>query len=275
MATNMEKIMTIITNYAPEFHAKFGIILGSGLASVAHEITDPINIPYQSLPGFQVSQVKGHPSMLVLGKFNGVPVACFKGRVHLYEGASYGTLKLMMYLLKHLGCQSVIITGAAGSLREEVWPGSIMLINDHINMQPGNPLVGVNDETIGPRFVNLENAYDANLRETMHQVSSKIGLPLSEGVYIATLGPVFETPAEIRAFRVLGADAVGMSVVPEVLLARYMGLSVLGIALITNLAVGLSKYAVSHELTLSKSDVLSRNLIKLLNAFMAVYQNQI
>jgi xanthosine phosphorylase len=265
---NLEAALEAIHHYAPNFKAKVGMILGSGLSPVADEITHPIAIPYQSIPGLHVGRVSGHPSLLVLGRMNDVPVICLKGRLHLYEGTSYETLQLLIRIVKHLGCETLIITGASGSLREEVGPGDLMAISDHINFQPGNPLIGPNDESEGPRFVSLEDAYDKDLRATLIRTGANLGFNLSEGVYISTIGPVFETPAEIRAFRTLGADAVGMSVVPEVILARHAGMRVVGIAGITNLAVGMSKEKVTHDVTLSSSTMLARSLAKLLPAFV-------
>lgn len=268
MPIKIEETMAVIHHHAPKFQAKFAMILGSGLSAVANEITNPITIPYQSIPGLQVGKVVGHPSLLVLGQMNGVPVICLKGRLHLYEGTSHETLQILIRMLKHLGCQVLIVTGASGSLRKDVGPGELMAISDHINLQPGNPLVGPNDESIGPRFVSLENAYDTDLRATLIKVGARLGFNLQEGVYLATMGPAFETPAEIRAFRTLGADAVGMSVVPEVLLARHCGIQVAGIAAITNFAVGLSPEKVTHEVTLHSTEKLGRNLAKLIPAFV-------
>jgi xanthosine phosphorylase len=266
--SSIAEAMQVIKQYAPNFTANVGLILGSGLATAANEISQAVAIPYQDIPGLQVSQVPGHPSQLILGHWHGVPVACLKGRLHLYEGTSYKTLQLLVRLLKSLGCRMVIITGAAGSLRETVGPGELMLINDHINMQNANPLIGPNDDAIGPRFVSLENAYDTVLSSKMSQLAAKLAMQLHEGIYLATTGPVFETVAEIKAFRMLGADAVGMSVVPEVLLARHAGMAVIGIAAITNFAVGLSKEKITHELTLASSETLSHKLRRLISNFL-------
>lgn len=268
MPALLEEAMRTIRQHAPQFQAKIGMILGSGLSPVADVLTSPIAIPYQSIPGLHVGKVSGHPSLLVLGRLDEVPVICMKGRLHLYEGTPHETLQLLIRIMKHLGCEVLIITGASGSLRPEVGPGELMVINDHINWQPGNPLVGPNDESVGPRFVSLEEAYDPGLRTLFKEVGTRLGFRIHEGVYLSTLGPVFETPAEIRAFRTLGADAVGMSVVPEVILARHCGMQVLGISAITNLAVGLSRERVTHEVTLSASERFSRSLTKLIPAFV-------
>ncbi len=268
MPAKLEEAMQVIHQHAPEFRAKIAIILGSGLSPVADEITNPIAIPYQTIPGLQTGRVSGHPSFLVLGRMNEVPVICLKGRLHLYEGTPYETLQIFIRMLKHLGCEVLIVTAASGSLRPEVGPGEIVAISDHINFQPGNPLVGPNDESLGPRFVSLEDAYDPGLRSLLKEVGERLKYRIHEGVYLSTLGPVFETPAEIRAFRTLGADLVGMSVVPEVILARHCGLQVVGISAITNLAVGLSREKVTHEVTLNSGERLARTLSKLLPAYV-------
>ncbi|MDA8561783.1 purine-nucleoside phosphorylase [Gammaproteobacteria bacterium] len=268
MAVTMQETMSVIRKYAPHFTPKVGLILGSGLGSVADQLTDPISIPYQAIPGLQAGTVVGHASSMVLGYLQGVPVVCLKGRLHLYEGATYESLRTFIRMVKNLGAENLIITAAAGSMHPEMGPGEIMMINDHINFQPGNPLVGPNDESIGQRFVSLENAYDSALREQMSGVSEKLGIKVHEGVYISLLGPSFETPAEIRAYRAMGADAVGMSVVPEVIVARHCGLKVMGLAAITNFAVGMSKDKVTHEGTLHYGEKSARNMLKLINDFV-------
>ena len=197
-----------------------------------------------------------------------VPVVCLKGRLHLYEGATYESLRTLVRIVRQLGAGTLLVTGAAGSLRPEMGPGEVMMISDHLNFQPGNPLVGPNDESIGPRFVSLENAYDEDLRDLFLNVAKRQHIVVHEGVYISLLGPSFETPAEIRAYRTLGADAVGMSVVPEVIVARHCGLKVAGFAAITNLAVGLSAEKVTHEGTLQYGEMAARKLIKLIPPFV-------
>lgn len=267
MAT-MTETMQAIRKFAPNFSPKVGIILGSGLSEIAEQMTNPITIPYQAIPGLQASGVTGHASLMVMGHLNDVPVVCMKGRLHLYEGVPYEAIRTFVRIIKQLGADSLVSTCAAGSLRLETGPGEVMVINDHINFQPGNPLQGVNDESVGPRFVSLENAYDAEYREVFATVAKKMQIPVSEGVYISVLGPSFETPAEIRAYRMLGADAVGMSVVSEVILARHCGLRVICLAAITNFAVGLSKEKVTHEVTLHNAEFSARKLVKLIPAFV-------
>jgi xanthosine phosphorylase len=267
MSVTLDEAITKIRKFAPDFNPKIGIILGSGLSSLAEQITNPITIPYQAF-GISTGSVAGHASLLIMGHINDVPVVCLKGRLHLYEGTPPEMLCTLIRIVKHLGAKTLIITGAAGSLRSEVGAGELMMINDHINLQPVNPLVGPNDESIGPRFVSLEDAYDPELNQNLMAVAKRLDIPMHKGVYLATIGPVFETPAEIRAFKMLGADAVGMSVVPEVIVARHCGLRVVGIAAITNLAVGMSTEKVTHEGTLHFGELTARKLVKLIPEFI-------
>lgn len=264
----MQETMGAIRKYAPNFTPKVGIILGSGLGAVADQLTNPITIPYQAIPGLHSGGVAGHASLLVMGYIGDVPVVCLKGRLHLYEGASLESIRTLVRIVRQLGAGTLIVTGAAGSLRPEMGPGEIMMMNDHLNFQPTNPLLGPNDESIGPRFVSLENAYDEGLRETVLDVAKRLNIAVQEGVYLSLLGPSFETPAEIRAYRMLGADAVGMSVVPEVIVARHAGLKVCGFSAITNLAVGMSDEKVTHEGTLHFAEIAGRKLIKLIPEFV-------
>lgn len=267
MAT-MQETINAIRKYAPNFNGKVGMILGSGLGSIAEGLTNPVTIPFQAIPGLHAGAVSGHASLLVLGYLNDVPVVCLKGRLHMYEGTSPEAVRTLVRLVRQLGATTLIVTGAAGSLREDVGAGEVMMINDHINLHPGNPLMGPNDESIGPRFVSMEDAYALDLRETMTKVATRLGFNLPQGVYVSVLGPSFETPAEIRAFRTLGADAVGMSVVQEVILARHCGMNVLGLTAITNLAAGLSTERVTHEGTLQYGEIAARKLVKMIPEFI-------
>lgn len=268
MSVTMQETLSVIRKYAPDFIPKVGIILGSGLGAIAEQLTDAVTIPYQAIPGLHSGAVAGHASLLVLGYLQGIPVACLKGRLHIYEGASYESIRTLVRMVKTLGASTLVVTGAAGSLRPEIGAGEIIMLNDHINLQPGNPLLGPNDESIGPRFVSLENAYDPELRDLITKAAARLGLNLSQGVYASVLGPSFETPAEIRAYRTLGADAIGMSVVSEVIVARHCGLRVAGLAAITNLAVGLSAEKVTHDVTLHYAAQAARKLIKLIPEFI-------
>jgi xanthosine phosphorylase len=238
---------------APGLTPRIGMVLGSGLGGVAEELEGAVSIPYSELPGFRSGTVAGHAGALVLGSLAGVPVACLQGRSHLYEGIEASALTTPIRTLKLLGCSALLLTNAAGSLRPEVGPGSLVGISDHINMLGFNPLVGPNDEEIGPRFPSLGDAYDGELRAALERVAARHEVPWQEGVYLACTGPSFETPAEIRAFRTLGADLVGMSTVPEAIVARHCGLRVAAVSVVTNLAEGLSDEPLSHEQTLAQA----------------------
>lgn len=248
----------------PEFQAKIGIILGSGLADIADKMTDPLSIPYAELPGFPVSSVVGHHGKMILGYFNKIPVVCCQGRVHSYEGMKGKDFKIFIRTLKCLGCHTLIMTNAVGSLNKNREPGQLVLISDHINLHPMNPLAGPNDEEFGPRFFPMDDAYDSSLRHIINRAAKKLSIPLKEGIYLSVLGPNFETPAEIRAFRQLGADVVGMSTVPEVIVARHCGLKVAVISVVTNLAAGLSDEPITHEGTVCFAAKASHNLRRLL-----------
>ena len=228
-----------IARRAPGFRADTGIILGSGLGVLAGAVSAIATIPYSEIPGFPVPPASGHKGRLVLGWLGGRRVACMEGRVHLYEGAAARNLAVPVRTLKALGCGELIVTNTAGSLRMAHRPGSIMAISDHINLMGANPLTGGRGIGEGPRFVPMNDAYDPHLRAVAARAATEAGIALSEGVYLAVAGPNFETPAEIRAFRTLGADAVGMSTVPEVIVARQAGMAVLGLSLMTNFAAGM------------------------------------
>jgi purine-nucleoside phosphorylase len=247
---------------------RIGIVLGSGLGAVADAVDDPRVIPYEELPGFPRPSVEGHAGRAVLGDLEGVPVAVLQGRQHLYEDPPRETISTPVRALRAAGADTLVLTNAAGSLREEVGPGSLMAITDHINLTGSNPLEGPNDDAIGPRFPSLRDAYDPELRATLHATADELGIPLADGVYLAVSGPSFETAAEIRAFRTLGADAVGMSTVHETILARHAGLRVTAISTITNLAEGLSSEPLSHEQTLRDAQRAAGALGRLLTAFV-------
>jgi len=254
----------VLAERAPGFAPRLGLVLGSGLGTVADALDPVAVVPYEELPGFPASSVAGHAGRLVLGELGGLPVACLQGRAHVYEGHPAAALRTPVRTLRRAGVEALVLTNAAGSLRPEVGPGRLMLIADHINLLGMNPLTGPNDDAVGPRFPSLRDAYDPALRERLHAVAERAGIPLAEGVYLATAGPSFETPAEIRAFRVLGADAVGMSTVPEVIVARHAGLRVAAVSTITNLAEGMGGEALSHEQTLAAATAAAGDLRALL-----------
>jgi xanthosine phosphorylase len=247
---------------------RVALVLGSGLGALADAVEDAIAIPYKDLPGFPVGSVVGHAGRLVVGTLAGTPVAVLQGRAHLYEGIAVAELAVPVRTMRALGAESLVLTNAAGSIRAEVGPGRLMLLTDHINFMGVNPLIGPNDETIGPRFVPLGEVYDAELRQRLHRAAAQVGAELAEGVYLAVSGPSFETPAEIRAFRTLGADAVGMSTVPEAIAARHCGLRVAAVSAITNLAEGLGDEPLSHEQTLAHAELAAADLQRLLQRFV-------
>ncbi|KTD22333.1 purine-nucleoside phosphorylase [Legionella londiniensis] len=262
--TDAHRAAELIKQQLPSFSPKIGVVLGSGLGSFAEQLDEPTYIDYEQLPGFPKLTVHGHSGKMALGHLHGTGVVCLQGRAHSYEGPSCDYVKTYVRTLKLLGCEYFLATNASGSLREDVGPGELMLITDHINMQPGNPLVGPNDEEFGPRFFPLDNAYDKELREKFLKIAYEEHISLHQGVYLAVLGPNYETAAEIRAFRILGADAVGMSTVPEVLVANHCRLKVGVIATITNYATGLASSSHSHEAVVSMASQAAEKLNRLI-----------
>jgi inosine/guanosine/xanthosine phosphorylase family protein len=247
---------------------RLGLVLGSGLGGLADAVENATAIPYAELPGFPVGSVAGHAGRLVLGTLAGTPVVVLQGRAHLYEGIPVSDLAVPVRTVRALGADTIVLTNAAGSLNPQAGPGSLMALTDHINMLGVNPLTGANDEAIGPRFVGLGDAYDIDLRRALHHAAQAEGVELHEGVYLAVAGPSFETPAEIRAFKILGADAVGMSTVPEVIVARHCGLRVAAVSAITNLAEGMGEEVLSHEHTLANAAVAAEKLQRVLLRFV-------
>ena len=247
---------------------RVGIVLGSGLGAVADAVQDATTVGYEDLPGFPRPGVQGHAGRAVLGQLGGVPVCVLMGRAHFYEGGDPVERITPVRALRAAGAEVLVLTNAAGSLRADVGPWRLMAISDHINLTGFNPLMGPNDEAIGPRFPSLRDAYDPALRADLHAAASDLGIDLGEGVYLAVSGPSFETPAEIRAFRTLGADAVGMSTVHETILARHAGLRVAAVSAISNLAEGMSEVPLSHEQTLADAQRAAGNLARLLEAFV-------
>jgi len=237
------------------------LVLGSGLGAVADEVQDAVAIPYAELPGFPVGSVAGHAGRLVVGTLSGVPVAVLQGRAHLYEGVDPAAIAVPVRTVRALGAELILLTNAAGSLRAEVGPGRLMALTDHINMTGRNPLVG-------PEFVGMGRAYDPELLDRLRAAAAKASVDLSEGVYVAVPGPSFETAAEIRAFRILGADAVGMSTVLETIAARHCGLRVAAVSAITNLAEGMSAEVLSHEGTLHAAGQAASDLARVLRHFV-------
>jgi xanthosine phosphorylase len=247
---------------------RVGVVLGSGLGAVADAVAEPTAIDYGELPGFPRPGVAGHGGTAVLGHIGDVPVAVLQGRAHVYEGGDLDRIRTPVRALRAAGVEILVLTNAAGSLRPDVGPGRLMLISDHINLSGVNVLAGPNDDDIGPRFPSLRDAYDPELRARLRAAAGELGTELAEGVYLAVSGPTFETPAEIRAFATLGADAVGMSTVHETAVARHCGLRVAAVSAITNLAEGMGEQALSHEQTLRDAQRAAEDLAPLLVRFV-------
>ena len=221
------------------FRPRIAIVLGSGLGDLADQLEDACSIPYQELPHFAVSTAPGHKGRLVLGRLCGREVLCMQGRLHLYEGYPIQQVIFPIRVMKLLGIQTLILTNAAGGVDLSYTPGDLMLLSDHINFMGQNPLTGPNDERFGPRFHDMGSIYNPELRKLAHQAAGELGFSLHEGVYLGYMGPSYETPAEIRAFRLLGANAVGMSTVPEAIAANHCDMDILAISCITNMAAGI------------------------------------
>jgi purine-nucleoside phosphorylase len=225
---------------------QIGIVLGSGLGDFAGSLADAVTMPYGDLPNWPVSRVIGHDGKLVIGTVRGRTVAALAGRSHMYEGQGEPTVTFAIRALGLLGVRTMILTNAAGGVNTGFSQGALMVIDDHINLMGTNPLVGINDERFGPRFPDMTEVYSARLRRIADKAGRAIGLLLPHGIYVAVLGPSYETPAEIRYLRTIGADAVGMSTVPEAIVARHMGMEVLGVSCITNMAAGVLPKPLDH-----------------------------
>jgi purine-nucleoside phosphorylase len=230
-----------------QLQPEVGVILGSGLGNVVDAVDIETTIPYGEIPGARASTVLGHQGRLILGHSNGTPVAMMQGRVHFYEGYEMQEVMFLSRVLGRLGIKKLIVTNAAGGINTAYTSGDLMLISDHINLMGVNPLRGRNIDDLGVRFPDMTDAYSEELRGIAHDVAAQLGIQVQEGVYLALSGPTYETPAEIRAFRVLGADAVGMSTAPEVIAMAQMQIPVLGISCITNMAAGILKQKLTHQ----------------------------
>lgn len=249
-----------------------GVILGSGLSGFADRLERAVTVPYEQIPSFPVSRVAGHPGRLVLGELPGpggpVPIVAMQGRVHLYEGWAAEDVAFGARVLCGLGVKALLVTNAAGGVNPAFGPGDLVRIQDHLNLSGQSPLVGENDERLGPRFPDLSEAYDARLGALLEETAAGLGIPLARGVYACLLGPAYETPAEIRMLRTLGADLVGMSTVPEVIAARHMGVPVVGLSVVTNHAAGLVKHRLSHEEVSATARQVEDKLGRLVAAFL-------
>jgi purine-nucleoside phosphorylase len=230
-----------------EVEPRVGVILGSGLGGLADEIEDRVEIPYADIPGWPVSTAIGHAGVLVLGTVDGVPVAVMRGRAHLYEGIPAEQAVFGVRVLGRLGVDTLVVTNAAGGIDTSYRPGQLVFISDHVNLMGTSPLVGPNDDELGPRFPDMSDAYDPELRARAREAAARLGLEVGEGVYAAWLGPQFETPAEIRFMRAIGGSLAGMSTVPEVIAARHLGIRCLGISVVTNMAAGIGEGKLGAE----------------------------
>lgn len=247
---------------------RLGLILGSGLGDFADQIEDPTVIPYAEIPNFPVSTVVGHMGQLVIGMLGGVPVAVMQGRVHIYEGYSLTEVAFPTRVLGVLGIERLIVTNAAGGINTGYGQGAIVALSDHINLTGRNAAMGPNESRFGERFFDMSQAYSPALRQLAREEAEKQGWKLEEGVYIAVLGPSYETPAEIRAFRILGADLIGMSTVHEVIVARHMGIEVLGLSVVTNMAAGVLDQPINHEEVMETGRRIAGQFTKLLAALI-------
>lgn len=223
------------------------VVLGSGLGAFADELSESTSIAYKDIHGFAQATVEGHAGKLVIGKAGNVPIAAMQGRFHFYEGYSLDEVTFPVRVLKLLGVRTLILTNAAGSLNTELTPGSLMIISDHINLMGVNPLIGPNENRFGPRFPDLSSTYDPELQSLVIEEAKAMNIEMRRGVYAALTGPSYETPAEIHMVRTMGADAVGMSTVPEAIVARHMDMAIIGISCITNLAAGVSNRPIDHS----------------------------
>ncbi len=248
---------------------RVALVLGSGLGAWADEIDDAVRIPYEEIPGIPSSKVKGHAGKLVLGTKEGVPVVAMQGRVHLYEGHSAQEIVFGTRLMLTLGAETLFITNAAGGIDPAFSPGDLMLIDDHLNLTGDNCLRGENDDSLGPRFPDMTRAYDRELGAMADEVAAADGYALQRGVYAGLLGPTYETPAEIRMLQAIGANAVGMSTVLEVIAARHMGARILGVSCITNLAAGISKTELSHDEVKETAERVRDRFVGLLSGVLA------
>ena len=242
-----------------------GVILGSGLGSVADHLTEVTTIPYAEIPHFYPTSIEGHSGQLILGKLNSVPVVMLQGRFHYYEGYSMEEVVFPTRVICALGIQTLLLTNAAGGINTAFRPGDLMIIEDHLNLMGDNPLKGMNLSQLGPRFPDLSDAYSKTCIEVLRATASELQIPIHQGVYGGLIGPTYETKAEVRMLRTLGADAVGMSTVPESIAANHLGVQVCGISCITNLAAGLSPAKLTHQEVMEVSKIGAEKLKRLLN----------
>ncbi|WP_018922145.1 purine-nucleoside phosphorylase [Salsuginibacillus kocurii] len=267
MTTSLQEAVTVIQDKLTD-QPSLGLILGSGLGILADEIEDPIYIQYKDIPGFSTSTVAGHKGQLVFGTLEGKTVIAMQGRFHYYEGYSMQKVTFPVRVMAALGIEKLIVTNAAGGINEAFQAGDLMIIEDHINFMNDNPLIGPNDEQLGPRFPDMSSAYDQELQTVAEQAGKKLELSLQKGVYVGNTGPAYETPAEVKMLRELGGDAVGMSTVPEVVVANHMGLQVLGLSCISNLAAGILDQPLSHDEVIETTERVKVDFLRLMKTII-------
>ena len=247
---------------------KTAVVLGSGLGAFADELSDRTEIPYDEIPEWPKSTAIGHAGKLVFGELDGLDIVVMAGRSHLYEGYTPSQVVFGVRAFRSLGVRSMVFTNAAGGINLSYQQGALVLISDHINLQGSNPLIGPNDDELGPRFPDMSDAYSIEYRTIAHGVAAGLGIPMHEGVYAALTGPSYETPAEIRYLRTIGADLVGMSTAPEVIMANYLGMKVLAISCVTNMAAGILKQKIDHEEVLETGRQVRGTLVRFLKALL-------
>ncbi|WP_172196202.1 purine-nucleoside phosphorylase [Saccharibacillus qingshengii] len=251
-----------------QLQPEIGLILGSGLGILANLIENPVSIPYEKIPHFPVSTVEGHEGELLIGTIQGRPVVLMKGRFHMYEGYGPEVTAFPVRVMKNLGVSGLLVTNAAGGVNTSFTPGDLMLLSDHLNLTGKSPLIGPNDSALGVRFPDMSEAYSRRLRTVAKEAAAEQNFTFKEGVYAGLLGPSYETPAEIRMLRTLGADAVGMSTVSETIVARHAGLEVLGISCITNMAAGILDQPLSHDEVMETADLVKEKFLGLVLAII-------
>ena len=254
------------TDLVPEL----GLVLGSGLGDFCVGLDHAVSIPFSEVPGFPVPTVEGHSGMVVLGRYNGVPVMALRGRVHYYEGGTQQEITIPIRVMKLLGVKTVLLTNASGGINTSFREGTLMLISDHINFSGANPLIGHNLDVFGPRFPDMGDVYTRELRKKIRAQAADMGIDLREGIYAMTSGPSYETPAEVRMFRALGADAVGMSTVPEAIVACHTGMQVVGVSCITNMAAGLLDRPLDHAEVVETANRVKQEFLRLVKAVIAI-----
>lgn len=268
LLSRIDACVDVIRAKAPGFQPKLGIILGSGLGGFADSLERAVAIDYHDLPEFPRSSVQGHAGRLLLGFRGQVPIVAMQGRVHFYEGYQPWQVGFPARVLCRLGIKLLMVTNAAGGINQTFKVGDLMAITDHLNMAGYNPLIGHNDDRLGPRFPDMSHAYDPDLLALLKRVAFSENIPLREGVYVSLSGPSYETPAEIRMLRTLGADAVGMSTVPEVIVAAHMGVKVTGVSCVTNLAAGISQHKLSHDEVAETANLVKDTFARLIGRFL-------